>query len=50
MIKFSENTQDNLDEMLDVYLMDNERNSSDIQLSYLAVLDDKIDDYILNGY
>lgn len=51
MIKFSENTQDELDEMLDGYLMNNERNSSEVQMSYLAAgLDDKIDDYILNGY
>lgn len=51
MIKFNENTQDDLDEMLDGYLMNNERNISEVQMSYLdAVLDDKIDDYIINGY
>ena len=51
MIKFNENTQYNLDEMLDGYLMNNERNISEVRTSYLdAVLDDKIDDHILNGY
>ena len=51
MIKFNENTQDNLDEMLDDYLMNSERNISGDQMSYLDTrLDDKIDDYILNGY
>lgn len=51
MIKFNENIQDDLDEMLDGYLMNNERNISEVQMSYLdAVLDDKIDDYIINGY
>ena len=51
MMKFNENTQYDLDEMLDGYLMNNERNISEVRTSYLdAVLDDKIDDYILNGY
>lgn len=51
MIKFSENTQDELDEILDGYLMNTERSGSEVRMSYLdTVLDDKIDDYILNGY
>jgi hypothetical protein len=51
MLKFSENTQDNLDEILDSYLLNNERINSEVQMSYLDFdLDDKIDDYILNGY
>ena len=51
MIKFNENTQDNLDELLDGYLMNNERAISEVQMSYLDIgLDDKIDDFILNGY
>jgi hypothetical protein len=51
MIKFSENTQDDLYEMLDDYLMNNERNEPADRMSYLdARLDDKVDDYIVNGY
>ena len=51
MIKFNENTQDNLDDILDSYLLNNERTNSEVQMSYLDFgLDDKIDDFILNGY
>lgn len=51
MIKFSENTQEELDEILDSYLMDTKIDSSEVRMSYLDTdLDNKIDDYILNGY
>lgn len=51
MIRFCEAVQEDLGAILDDYLMNNDRDVSRAQMSYVdRVLDDKIDNYIINGY
>lgn len=54
MIKFNGNNQEDLDQMLDSYLLGSSDEHFEVETSSFSYIDsrtlDAIDDYIINGY